>query len=330
MKRKASRIFFAAIITLVIAFVILGINIQIDEVIKVTDNKGEEYSFFRIKLFDYNIHGVKRTNNLFSLRIISMGKEKIQIPKVITIDNQKHFLFVNENSFDIFSLTGEVVATKSIERVLEERIVTSCISDLNNDNTDEILFISGDIGQQYGKDFRVFSLNDGVKEVYFQSFETMNPWKVQTSDVDGDGNKEISIAMYKETKFHPVMGNRPYIYDWVDNNLFPKWRGSRLSKPFDDYIFEDIDDDGADELISIEILQNGGKVINSYKWKGFGFEGLVESKEYEDIFTVVKDKEADGQIYIHISEIEEHKWVALEYGSDGFIEKDTRESYVGK
>ena len=63
----------------------------------------------------------------------------------------------------------------------------------------------------------------------------------------------------------------------------PKWRGSRLSKPFTDYDFYDIDGDSIDEIISVEILESNRKIINTYKWKGFGFEGYLESKDYEDL-----------------------------------------------
>ena len=63
----------------------------------------------------------------------------------------------------------------------------------------------------------------------------------------------------------------------------PKWRGSRLSIPFTDYVFYDIDNDKVNEIISIEILEDGTNILNTYKWKGFGFEGFLESESFPKI-----------------------------------------------
>jgi len=35
-----------------------------------------------------------------------------------------------------------------------------------------------------------------------------------------------------------------------------------LSKPFEDYVFSDLDGDGRDELLAIEYLVDGRKVLN--------------------------------------------------------------------
>ena len=66
-----------------------------------------------------------------------------------------------------------------------------------------------------------------------------NPWKIQIGDVDGDGKDEIGIGVYKKAKFHPVMAKRPFIYGWDGKKLYPKWLGSRLSRPFKDFVLAD-------------------------------------------------------------------------------------------
>ena len=162
----------------------------------------------------------------------------------------------------------------------EEKVVSSCKSDLDKDGIEEELYLTGKKGSQYGK-YLVICTKD--EEIGRYDLEALNPWKVQVMDVDGDGIKEISIGVYKTAKFHPEMAKRPFIYNWNKDGLTPKWLGSRLSRPFDDYVFSDIDEDGMEELISIELLSNGRKVINSYKWKGFGFEGMGESRDFKEI-----------------------------------------------
>jgi hypothetical protein len=50
-----------------------------------------------------------------------------------------------------------------------------------------------------------------------------------------------------------------------------------------------MDNDGTDELISIELLQDGKKEITAYKWKGFGFEGVGNSAAFDDISEIKPD-----------------------------------------
>ncbi len=318
-----------ALVILIISLAILSINFQIKGSIKIINSEGGELSFFTGKLLSYSIQGIIEKNSLFPLRFMEFEKVEVESPRIITIENKKYVLYANKNNFKIFSLAGELISTKSLEEEFKgKKIISSCISDLNNDYTDEILLILGDDGEEFGKEIIFYSWDEGLKKMFYQSFEGMNPWKIQTSDVDGDKNREISIAMYKETKFHPIPAKRPYIYYWMDNRIFPKWRGSRLSKPFDDYIFADIDNDGEEELISIEILQNGNKVINSYNWEGFGFEGLLQSNEYDDIIDLKQSTKVQGEIHIHIKENEDFKWIALEYNNDEFKQQTVTKEHA--
>ena len=240
---------------------------------------------------------------------------------LLRVDAKEYALTCLAGNLQVASLDGKTVMDSMKVIMNNEKIVSYCISDLNNDSTDEILMIIGCNTSEFGRDFVVYSYDNGLHKVYDKSFEGMNPWKVQTSDVDGDGQLEISIAMYKKTKFHPIMAKRPFIYDWNDTSIFPKWRGSRLSKPFDDYIFQDIDQDGSDELLAIELLSNGNKVISAYSWKGFGFEVLIESNEYEDIFTIKKSAHFPDQINVYLQESSKSKWLALKYDATGFLEQ---------
>ena len=199
-------------------------------------------------------------------------------------------------------------------------ILDENIGDINGDNENESIVLMKRAFRKYGEEIIIYS-NDG-KEIYREDFSELKPWKVAVGDVDGDGICEISIGVYKETLFHPIMAKRPFVYNFVENSLHPKWRGSRLSRPFTDYIFYDIDGDKVDELISIEILDSGDKVINTYKWKGFGFESFVQSSNYEDIFTA---HEEDDLVHIEYSDAGHRVKGVLNY-CDGIL---TIERVVG-
>ena len=188
---------------------------------------------------------------------------------------------------------------------LEEHLETIGIKDYATGN------VIGD-GENYlvgliEEDIVILSLSEGFPQVYRKNYSHLKPWKIALGDVDGNGIDEISMGVYKESPLHPIMAKRPFIYSFIEGEMQPKWRGSRLSRPFIDYEFYDLDDDGIDELISIEILKEGRNIINAYKWKGFGFEGFIESEDFESISDL--DKKESGIL------------VKVKEGKDSFLGK---------
>lgn len=183
------------------------------------------------------------------------------------------------------------------------RAIDSGLGDINGDGNDEFLVLTKGLFGKNGKELIIYNGIYDLTEIYREDFSELNPWKIDTGDIDGDGIDEISIGVYKKTIFHPVMANRPFIYSFKGNDLLAKWRGSRLSRPFTDYTFHDIDEDGVDEIISIEVLENEKMLINSYKWIGFGIEGFMESSEFDSITELYSGNdifvhiENDGQIF---------------------------------
>jgi len=224
-----------------------------------------------------------------------------------------YFIRINGNLAEVYDRQHE----KQCEYKIGDDgtvVKSACISDLDGDGTDEILLITGTGAGEYGTHLLILAPKAGraggqpgggrssgpevevfsVDKLYKCDMTDINPWKVQTCDVDGDGKTEISVGVYKTARFHPVMAKRPFIYEWHGNAISPKWLGSRLSRPFDDYIFADVNADGMDEIVSIEHLMDGRKAVNSYAWKGFGFEGIGESTGFDDIFSIEKDAPGDG------------------------------------
>lgn len=254
------------------------------------------------------------------------------IPGEAALKDKKYNIDIDKNNLYIY-VEGEKQPVVIKNEGNYSRIISNCVSDINNDKADEILVLLGKQGSNFGECLLIISFLNGnigsikqsgiaAREIYRGSFARLNPWKVQVSDVDGDGEKEISIGVYKTAKFHPVPAKRPFIYNWHDGKMSPKWLGSRLSRPFDDYIFSDIDGDGSDELISIEFLSNGDKVINSYKWKGFGFEGAGETCSFEDISEIQEEHDIKGcQITGRIKVNGKWEWTVFHYKNGSFENK---------
>lgn len=179
----------------------------------------------------------------------------------------------------------------------ETNIISWFKADMDHDTKDELLVITSDnahnaldTGQPYGDFLKLYSefeiVNDrpivkGEPDYTFD-LSDIKPLRVQAGDINGDGGMEIAVCVYKTTKFHPVLAKRPFFYDLTaDGELESVWLGSRLARPFEQYILSDVDQDGIDEIISIEWTKNGNKVAAVYDWKGFGFEVKAVSNEIE-------------------------------------------------
>lgn len=97
------------------------------------------------------------------------------------------------------------------------------------------------------------------------------PWKLEIADVDGDGIREIIVGIIKPTKFFPKPHNCLFIYGWNGKEVYKKWLGSSLSRPFTDFIFADLDGLKGEELIALETSLDGKKRLGIYRWNSFGF-----------------------------------------------------------
>lgn len=206
-----------------------------------------------------------------------------------------YYIEVNKNKITLHNDKSIILDTYKSNNKIKDYSIGNIIGD----NKDYLVVLIGGNWSKYGKDVIIFSLEDKIEEVYRKDYTELKPWKIAIGDIDGNGVDEVSIGVYKESPLHATMAKRPFIYSFEDNGLRPKWRGSRLARPFEDYNFIDLDDDGIDEIISIEILEDNRRIINTYKWKGFGFEGYLESKSYDNIDTLLIE---EGKAYIQVED----------------------------
>jgi len=300
-KKKPLLIIFTLIILFIVTAAVLGNYVKIDSV-EVVSDASLSISLFSAKFFNININGIINEKSMFRYKILRFSKD--ELPRLVEIinNNNNYLLTFDEGKIVFFTIEGTKLNSIELEA---GRIIGSCVSDLDNDGNSKLVLLTSKENGEYADEMIVYNFIENVQskkslsieEIYRFACKDLNPWKVQTCDVDGDGKLEISLGVYKTAPFHPEMAKRPFIYDWHKVGIAPKWRGSRLSRPFEDYIFSDIDLCGSDELISIENLSDGSKSLASYKWKGFGFERNAESESFTDIKDLKKGRWIEGQGY---------------------------------
>ncbi len=109
---------------------------------------------------------------------------------------------------------------------------------------------------------------DALEEMWSGLSQSLKPWKLQIGDVDGDGSDDLMVGVYKTAHFHPIMANRPFIYSWDGKTMYPKWLGSRLSRPFSDFVLADLG--SGVRVVAVEQTRDGADELAVYKWDGFG------------------------------------------------------------
>ncbi len=113
-----------------------------------------------------------------------------------------------------------------------------------------------------------------------------NFWDIQSGDVDGDGKPEIALCTWSKTRIVPIYARRYFVYGWDGHDVYPRWRGSRLSKPYVQARLVNLQGEKGMILLAVEITRNGRKCLTAYRWNDFGFTGLAGGDEHEFITLV--------------------------------------------
>jgi poly-gamma-glutamate synthesis protein (capsule biosynthesis protein) len=185
----------------------------------------------------------------------------------------KSNIIVYNNSVEMVDTNGFVTSTLTITP--GEEIKDCCF--IKDSASLHLFAIIGKTKAFRGDYLAQYRITDKkIIEEWLDKDRGYNPWKIITADIDSDSVPEICVGVYKKARFHPILTNRLFIYNWDGNYIYPKWFGSRLSMPFLDFDFFDIDNDGLDDLIALEINKDGTKRIMVYQWLGFGFSGYRE------------------------------------------------------
>lgn len=175
--------------------------------------------------------------------------------------------------------------------------------------------IGGDFFQLEIKDDQVFVfLNHSEGEISWQS---PREWQVREaffSDLNRDGEQELSLLVWREYRpwpvdrllhfdsltqnFHNEAGEscQLILLKWESGTFKEAWAGSALAAPIHDIQVLDLDGDGYQELAAIEQSYDANSKVSSvvvWHWNGFGFslDTRLEGR-YTDLWTLHDQKRA--------------------------------------
>lgn|GEM_PF-653289 len=181
-------------------------------------------------------------------------------------------ILVTRTSIEMYDSSGMLIDTVNINEHLE--IKDCCF--VKDASTCRLFAIVGKVNGEFGDFISQFKFTPEsiIPECCIQDTKH-RPWKILTADIDCDSTPEIYIGACKINSLDKT-GNRLLLYKWNGTNLYPTYTSSKNLKSFIDFTLQDIDSDGLDDLIALEINKDGTKRIMVYQWLGFGFSGYRE------------------------------------------------------
>jgi poly-gamma-glutamate synthesis protein (capsule biosynthesis protein) len=183
---------------------------------------------------------------------------------------------IRRNRVEVFNTKIEIVDTshnamKSIVFDSTDEIKDCCFI---KDTQLHLFAVIGRRDKKLGECLVHYTIEDTlVTEIWRDQNTEYCPWKLTIADVNGDTVPELCVGVSSTPDQFATGRNHIILYTWEDGRMRAKWCESRYQQPFIDFTFTDIDKDGLDDLITLEIDNDGTTRIMTYQWLGIGFWG---------------------------------------------------------
>jgi hypothetical protein len=108
-------------------------------------------------------------------------------------------------------------------------------------------------------------LIDQSGEITDQAVFRYAPYRLDTADVNRDGNTDVLVGLIKSTEFDPSQKKRLFILRIDEGHLRPLWLGSKVCQELIN--FKAVD---GGFVQTLERTHEGNYAIGLYEWQGFG------------------------------------------------------------
>lgn len=212
------------------------------------------------------------------------GKDKLFLTIDSTYSFEKRIGYYNWKRGKLSIYKDKIILRDSVGKIIDlqpmpESLEIKDCCFINDSLGIHLYGIAGDKDKNFGERIFTATVADTLFIGPFVDPHTLHPWKIMKAEVDGDNRPEICVGVWKKTRYDSLISNRLFIYNTNGPYIYPKWLGSSLSSPLLDFDFKDVNSDGMDELITLELNEDGTKKINVYKWSGFGFDLIKTLKK---------------------------------------------------
>ncbi|MDI6816908.1 MAG: CapA family protein [Actinomycetota bacterium] len=160
-----------------------------------------------------------------------------------------------------------------------------------------------------------YDLDDGLVSVYEDReriWRTPATWWVDDfalADANGDGVIDINMSVWKAGSFGTTkpfwirendwsIKNHFFVFGFRDGRIKPVWQSSALDAPNREFLFDDVDGDGRQELVVVEGEysdedRSSGRYVAVWRWDEWGFfnEWRSEAGRYRNL-SVEKEGES--------------------------------------
>lgn len=140
-----------------------------------------------------------------------------------------------------------------------------------------IFAVIGPPGRSRGERLAVFPIDLEAGRFgtpMLDSHADFRPWRVRVADLDGDGRDEVLLGVFKATRYDKRARNRLFVYNHRQGRPYPRWLGSQLAAPLEDFSTARLDSKGAPSLVTWGTIDGKGAVFR-HRWNGFGFDGAA-------------------------------------------------------
>lgn len=186
---------------------------------------------------------------------------------------------VNRSSIEIFDTSG--ILQDKFTLPPDQEIQDCCV--IKDTTSGRLFTLTHRINGADGDFVSQFSINNEsiIPEYCIQEMK-YRLWKIQIADINCDSIPEVCIGAYK-TGTIESSNNCLMLYKWNGTHLHHMYTSSRKLSPFVDFLFLDIDNDGLDDLLSLEPRPYETFAVVAYQWLGFDF------LKYRELSTGLKE-----------------------------------------